>query len=273
MEAGYSGETPEPAAPAEDKSTEAAPAAVAQKPEDAKPADKPATGDDDILTKVTNLIDGRLRNHTGHVSKLLEDKLKSFTPTTVAAATAAAKDAGADAPTKAQVAEAMQSSAKMKELETEFPEFAAAMKEQAAAIEQSILSKVPKAEKVDTTKFATKDDIASIRQATIDDAVDARDPEWTNKINTPEFAAWFANQSPEVKALGASDKLKDGFKFMDLYAAHEKTVAKPTPKATTTASNKQRLQESAVVTPTGGKVAAKVMTPEDAMMAGYKAAG
>ena len=272
MEAGYTGEQPvEPVAAepkaAEPKTEEPKPAAVVA------PEPAPAATTPELLDRkaVHNLIDGRLRDFTGNaLKKALDERLKDFTPTTVAAATAAVKADGAAAPTQAQIKEATQSSAKMKQLEQDFPEFAAAMQEQAATLEQSILAKVPKAEKVDTTGFAPKDALAAVKQEFIDYAVDQRDPEWETKINTPEFAAWYSKLSPADKALGQSDSLKDGFKFMDLYAAHEKTLGSV--KNTQSQDNKQRLKEAVVPATKGGKIAPKVMSPESAMEMGYKIA-
>ncbi len=269
MAFGYSGNEPEktePAtpAPAEPAKTEAAPAAKTepQKPSAPQP-DAPLTRAD-----VENLLNGRFRNFSGNVNKMLDERFKAFTPEAVAAASAAAKADGGAAPTNAQVAAAMTSTAKMKELEQDFPEFAAAMKEQAAALKDDILKNLPKSEAVDPTKFVPVDKFKSVEERLFDVTVNQVHPGWKAKLDTPEFADWLKAQPADVIALGQSADPEDGIKFMDKFFEHEKGQAKPqaTPRAQSTQS---RLAASVAPSTGANKVTQKPMTEDDGLKYGY----
>lgn len=284
MKMGYADEPP--AAPvekvevpaAEPVTTEAAPVAAAKTTDDKKPDPKPKPAakpapatEGDILKKVGDLVDGRLRNFKGDFSKTLDERLKALTPTDVAAATKAAVAAGGDTPTKAEVTAALASTEKMKALEQDFPDFAAALKEQAANLEQSILAKMPKPkdpDKVDMTKFVPIETFSTVEQEVFDLRVEQKHPGYAEKVNSEVFKEWFAQQSPEVQALGASMNWRDGIAFLDKFAEHEKTLAD---KAKNPQPNPQDRLRAAVAPKTGAnKPPATGGSVEDGMRFGYQ---
>lgn len=279
MEAGYSGTKPD-AAPAEAAGAAAAaqpepknePAPAAAAPAAAAPKDAPLT-----LDSIKGLINESLRPVMGAVGdqgsrlKKLSEEIKAFTPANVAAASAAAKEVGGAAPTQSQVQAAMQSTEKMKALKEDFPDFAAALEEQAANLEKNILGKLPKAEKVDLSGYVPRTELEAMRQEVFDVRVSQKHPNYEADVNTPEFAQWYAKQDADTQKLGESLNPADGIKFMDKFYEHKKTL---TPAATQPAakpSNQSRLREAAVTPQKGGAPAAKSMTVEQAMEAGYKA--
>ena len=55
--------------------------------------------------------------------------------------------------------------------------------------------------------------------------VDIAYPDWESEINSTEFGAWTAKQTPEIQALAASDHAGDAIKMISLYKEHkEKTI-------------------------------------------------
>jgi hypothetical protein len=164
----------------------------------------------------------------------------------------------------------MTSTAKMKELEQDFPEFAAAMQEQAAALKADILKNLPKSDAVDPTKYVPVEKFQSVEDRVFDLTVNQVHPGFKQKLDTPEFADWLKKQPAEVVALGSSTDPEDGIKFMDAYSQHEKTLAKPAPPPRGQ-SSQSRL--AAAVQPSTGanRVTQKPMTEDDGLRYGYSA--
>jgi hypothetical protein len=269
MEAAYSGTEPEETddTTAEQTTEQSAAKPADDKTESAAPAE-PESSDLEkrVMGQVANLIDGRLRNHTGHFNKILDERLKSITPADTKAATAAAKDAGADAPTNTQISEAMKSGTKFKALQEDFPEWAEALAEQtaiqSAEIEANVLKKMPQP---DTSRFATSDAVASLAE----EIVDSVHPTWRDDVLKPEFSKWLGAQADDVKALTASERPSDAIKLMKKFYAEtsaETTTQQGAPPKT---SNQSRLKSAAAIHTGANKPPAKSMSLEDAMEYGY----
>ena len=216
---------------------------------DSDPASQPGDNDPNALVKK---LDGRLRNMQGEINKLTAQ----LTAQTSAAATAAAKEQGADAPTATQVKAAMQDGEKLKALRSEFPEWADALDEQGANIEQRIISKLPSLD-----GMAKKDDIAEFKRAL---PVLIKHPTFEDDIRTPEFSSWLDAQPDSVKTLADSEKAADAIALMDKF--YERVKAPPA------TSNQKRL-ERLVAPPTGGRQPGKALSEDEAMSIGYNRNG
>lgn len=273
MDAGFSGTLPEPSAQQDPKpdpinELEQEPATEPE-PE---PAAKPEPGvvtpsaEEALLTKFTNLIDGRLRNHTGHVNKILDERIKTITATDAQAAKVAAQEAGGDTPNDQQIRAALKDGEKMKALTADFPEFGEALLEAhgavAADIEKRLAEKF-KAPEVDTSQFAQAGDIQKVNETLITIAHRS----WKSDVKTPEFQQWIASQDEATQALADSYDPEDAITLMDGYYEHRKVPAKPAPAGT--ASPKTRLAAAAQPASTGRTPAPQVIDEDDAMMIGF----
>lgn len=253
---------PEPAPQSEPGDT---PAPTEGAPADPPQADPAPNADDKLLQQVKNLIDGRLRNHTGDIGKMLDKRLKEMAPAAAAAA-ATAKADGAAAPSNQQISDALKSGEKFKKLAEDFPEWGEAFLEMqgiaAASLEASlvdkILAKVPKSEV--TLDAVTKGHMASVTAA---------HRTWKKDINSPQFATWLDTQDASTKALAESDDPEEAIDLLDRYYAAQKPAA-PAPQAPP--ANQQRLEAAAVPAKSGsGRQPPKGMTEEDGLMEGFNA--
>ncbi len=211
-------------------------------------------GDESDPMALIKKFDGRLRNLQGEVNKLNTQ----LTAQSNAAATAAAKEQGADAPTASQVAAAMRDGKKLAGLREEFPEWAEALDEQSSETERRILEKMPK-----TDGFATKDDIESFKKIL---PLMIKHPTFEEDINTPDFSDWLNAQDDSTKALAESESPKDAIALMDKFHARDKAPAgdkKPNPQ--------ERLARSLAPPTSGARAPARALSEEEAMSVGYKA--
>jgi len=183
----------------------------------------------------------------------------------------AAKGAGAEAPTQGQIAAAVSSTEKWKQIKEDYPDWAEAMEEQLAAM--------GKGGSVDLT--AIKAEVTGsvseiVAQATSAAKAEARElaridrvhDDWEQTINTPEFADWRKAQPPEVQALGASEKAGDAIKMLDAYKAHREAVAEATAKA-----ERDRKRLGGAIQPKGTAApAARNVSDEAAAQQGFNSA-
>lgn len=144
-----------------------------------------------------------------------------------------------------------------KELREEFPELA----ELQAKGLTAVLSKLKGGAPVDEKKFSEQ--IADIRKQATDIQLDAVvDGDWVAEVNSPSYKTWIAAQPAEVKALEASDSIRDAAKLLRAYKA------RPVPKPSTTPS--ARTQQLAAAVPpkgTGTVRTSQPVTEEDAFNA------
>lgn len=276
MALGYAGE--ESPAPEPEPAPDPEPQEEPQPEPEPKPAPKPAeNGDKDLEQRIVNLLDGRLRNHTGHVNKILDQRLEGFQAAAQAAKTAT-EQAGGETPTNAEIQAALKNSKAMQQLKEEFPEYAAAMEEAnnilATHLESTLSEKLKGSSKeIDTSAFASTADVAEVKELMLVQ----RFPNIDKDVNSPEFSAWIETQPEEVQALGESNRLADAIRMMDAFHEHlkkqpaeeldpapdaEKPPARPDPK--------KRLQ--AAVAPTsgnGGRPQQRVMSEDESLRFGY----
>jgi hypothetical protein len=123
-----------------------------------------------------------------------------------------------NAPSQTAIASAAKNPEKWDELKQDFPEWAGAMEEYVAAkigTQQAGLTPEQVSQLVQQQVSQSKAEmIANIEEARIE----GKYGDWKTTVNTPEFAAWFAVQSFEVKALAESPQSKDAIKMLDMFS-------------------------------------------------------
>lgn len=215
---------------------------------------------DDLLHRVKS-VEGRVGSQEARINKAAD-------------VTAAVKESGDEAPTKAQIKAAFKDSDKMKELKSGFPEWGEAMEEMGDELHSSIESirqELSKATGVDVEEL-TKQLKEALREESAEDIAEVRTDiivstshrGWKKTINTPEFAAWIGKQDAETIALGDSNDPFDAVDLLDKYTESSKA------KRTRTKQNNRRIEES--VAPTDGKGGGprqKTNTSKDAFRDGY----
>ena len=123
-----------------------------------------------------------------------------------------------DAPSQTAIASAAKNPEKWDQLKQDFPEWAGAMEEYVAAkigTQQAGLTPEQVSQLVQQQVSQTKAEMmANIEEARIEGKYE----DWKTTVNTPEFAAWFAVQSFDVKALAESPQSKDAIKMLDMFS-------------------------------------------------------
>jgi hypothetical protein len=109
-----------------------------------------------------------------------------------------------------------------------------------------------------------------VTDMTLDAIVDG---DWQQEVNSPKFAEWMKAQTPEVKALAASDKLRDAARLMRLFKAHADApppVPTPSPAPTPAPTPSPRQQRTtAAVPPRGDGGHAPAPSEDDEFSAGF----
>ena len=123
-----------------------------------------------------------------------------------------------DAPSQTAIASAAKNPEKWDQLKQDFPEWAGAMEEYVAAkigTQQAGLTPEQVSQLVQQQVSQSKAEmIANIEEARIEGKYE----DWKTTVNTPEFVAWFAVQSFDVKALAESPQSKDAIKMLDMFS-------------------------------------------------------
>ena len=222
-----------------------------------------------VLMDRFDKLEVRTRNTEGHIGGL--NHQQKLLQETLQAASKAATNAVSDAPTQAQVHEAMKNPQKWDALKGDFPEWGDATEEFVDAKINDRMSKIkPTVDPQVVSKIEAQFD-AKLDAARYEDAMDKLDVSfdgWRADISTPAFKTWRDAQTPEVQQLGDSRKYSDAAKMLQLY---EKSKVKPAEKTApvTQVSTRQRRLESAVnPRGSGGNDVAR-RTELDDMEAGY----
>jgi hypothetical protein len=203
----------------------------------------------DSVNSKLQLIDkqgDRLRNMEGVLGGI-NTQLK-----TALAAAKTVKEAGGEAPTQAQVKEAMLSPEDLAEMKEDFPKFAAAIEKMEKRIAAAEAAKPP----VDAEALRAEirgefqEKLTKAEQRAEESrqlaAIDAKHPDWEKAITTPEFDAWWKQQPQEIQALHASRQASDVIRVLDAYEVHAKKV-----KADAEAKAKQEQRLKGAMTPKG----------------------
>lgn len=253
FDAGYNAqeptETPVPAKEPEPKAVE---------PKETKPAEPSIK---DVISRLEK-FEASHSTLAGHIGGL--QRSQKEIQERLAAATAATKTV-ADAPTQAEMKDAMADPQEWAALKASYPEWA-------KATEQIIDAKVksrPGFDPAEVDKIVAErvaGETAAVRREMIDSHLDAIvDGDWNAEVRTEKFAKWFEGQSEAVKALGESSKMTDAAKMLRLYEASKKVPAAEPKKDVST---RQKRFEAAV-TPKGAGGHAATNSDLDEFEAGY----
>lgn len=151
------------------------------------------------------------------------------------------------APTQGQMAAAVKNPEKWEQLKQDFPEWAGAMEEYVAVKLGSVKPATPGltpeqvAGYVQQQVAQTK---AEMSRAIEEARVEGKYDDWRQTVATPEFAAWYAVQPNEVRALAESTSARDAIKMLDLYQQ-----AKARPASEIKQERGQRLAAAATTRP------------------------
>ena len=147
-------------------------------------------------------LDQRLRTSEGRVSAMQREL-------DIAKQAARAVE---DAPSQRQINTAGQNTAKWKELQDEFPEWADAIDERLKGAGNDNAPELrAELDSLRQAKAQTDKDLAELRVSVIH-------PHWDEDVKTPEFAEWMKKQPYEIQTLASSDNPRDAIKLLDAYA-------------------------------------------------------
>ena len=152
-----------------------------------------------------------------------------------------------EAPSQKQVAAAAKDPEKWAALKQDFPEWGDAISEFVETKLGSVTGKAsgPSAEEIEQlVSQRTEAATSTLRRQLNETLVSVAHKGWKNDVKTPEFAAWYAAQRPEVQALAGSEDGLDAIQMLDLYTEHRKK-----PVQAVQDQRQQRLA-AAAVTPT-----------------------
>lgn len=220
----------------------------------------------DPLLEMRELIEkqnARIRNTEGHIGGL-NHNLKQMQETL--AASKAASQQVSDAPTQAQVQEAMSNPKEWDDLKADFPEWSVATEK----FMDARLAKVGKSDPQELLKVRTElqAQFQQTRKDSIDATLDAVIPEWDAEVKTPAFGKWMDAQTDAVKALGSSHNIRDAAKMLRLYATHRAKAPEPRQEQKSNVAARQKRIEAAV-TPKGTGGYSQSQTAVDEFESGY----
>ena len=208
-------ETPEPIAqepkaevPAEEPAQEAQPEPVDDPFEGFSPRAKEyIVGQQAVIEQLraqSEALHNRVRNTEGHIGGL-KSQLER--------AASAARDTGTEAPTNAEIREAVASPEALKQFREDYPEIAKAVD---LAIQERV-SSLPRPAPASNEIEALRNQIAQIERQRAVDFIEFRHEGWIETIRTPEFQGWVKSQPREVAALGDSSDPRDAVRMLDLF--------------------------------------------------------
>lgn len=256
LEAGYSDddkamvETPEPV-------KDEVPEQKASEPTEAVKEEQKYDPLKELMTRFEK-IESRTRNVEGHIGGL-NSGLRSLNETLAASRVAA--QAVSEAPTTAQVKDAVGNTREWDALKEDFPEWASAT------------------EKLLDSKLGKRDDIQAVLDERLNgvtaniserikheagmESLYVAFPDWEQDVKTPEFRDWYAEQDDGIKALSASPKPTDAARMMRMFERRKPKESKPDPVT----SRQERMK--AAITPKGTGGGSTSRSDIDDFMAGY----
>lgn len=261
FESGYSSEpteTPEPVKQPEKKQEEQKEKSEANPVEQIDPLKELMARFDKFEASHNNLA--------GHIGGL--QRSQKEIQERLAAAQAATKTVN-DAPTQAEVKDAMTDPQEWADLKTAYPEWA-------SATEKIIDAKVgtqPKIDPAEIDKMVSERvarEAASTRQEMIDSHLDAIvDGDWLSEVKSEKFGKWIDGQNEDIKALANSSKMTDAAKMLRLFQISKQTKPeqKIEPKPKEISPRQKRIEASVNPRGTGGH--ASSTTDMDEFEAGY----
>lgn len=227
------------------------------------------------VLKTVEKVPDQLKNIHAHIGGLTT--ATKDLRTALASAKTVTEAKGAEAPTKEEIESAAKSDARWKQLTEDFPDWAEAVNERLKKVEAAASKAVPSV--VDTSAIKTEittdvdQRISKAVAAAEAKAVQARvyaridlvhGDDWEERINSPEFEAWYGKQTKDTQALSSSPKAADAIKLLDLYEADRKKALQ---KAEEKAERDKRLESA--ITPKGVVHTPTVTTDDQAFERGF----
>jgi len=133
-----------------------------------------------------------------------------------------------DAPSQGQVNAAAKNPEKWEQLKSDFPEWAGAMEEYVSAQLGNVRGQQPglSPDAVTQALQQQREELQAEMKRELQYArIEGKHENWRDEINTPEFAAWFQLQSPEVRAFADSPDARDAIRMLDMYQDAKKRPA------------------------------------------------
>jgi hypothetical protein len=129
--------------------------------------------------------------------------------------------AATDAPTQSEMNAAAKNPEKWEQLKQDFPEWAGAMEEYVAAKLQG--TKQASGLQPSQVEAYVREQVSAVEQRAerlIQEAqIEGAHEGWKQKVNSPEFVAWFQLQAPDVRALADSPRAGDAIKMLNQFEA------------------------------------------------------
>ena len=201
------------------------PAATEAVVEAAKLADPPKPNTDDLLAQALDRVaklEGRTRNVEGHIGGLTSQH-RALESTLAAARTAAANVQ--DAPTQAQIKQAIASPQQWDRLKVDFPEWAMATE---TFIDHKLKGFSPGADVntvnrlvANAVNAATVNITKEVEAKIIDKSLNAVFPGWRNEQDA--IKEWVKTQSPEVMTWADSREVEDAARVLSLWTQSKKS--------------------------------------------------
>jgi hypothetical protein len=211
------------------------------------------------LTAKIDKLEGRQRSVDGHIGSLtaqqraLNDKMLGQ----LAAGREAANKVD-NAPTAAQIAEAVKNPKEWEDLKEEYPTWANATEKFFEARLASLKTPSPidpaRIDQIVSEKL--KGQTESMRREIAETALEAVMPDWKHEINSQAFADWMQSQPDNIKALVYSESVGDAARMLKLFD----DARRASPAARLTETRKQTLAQA--VSPPRGKPVPKQKTPD-----------
>lgn len=200
-----------------------------------------------------NTLAGHIGGHNRSL-KEIQDRL---------AAANAATSTVTDAPTKAQVKEAMANPAEWDQLKDEFPEWGSAIEKYTDAKIANLRGPDPaEIERMVNDRIAGQS--ATVRSEIVNASLEAVYPGWEDEVKSDQFGKWLDAQPDSVKALSQSPKVGDAARMLKLFETSKQAVQKPKDLS---AARQKRIE--AAVTPRGTGGYAAGPSSDDDFESGY----
>ena len=148
------------------------------------------------------------------------------------------------APSQGQMAAAAKNPEKWEQLKQDFPEWAGAMEEYVGSKLSGMEPGVKATDIVDYVQRQIAAERETMKVALEEARVEGKYENWRDTVNTPDFAAWYALQPAEVKALADSTAARDAIRMLDLFH-----VAKAKPASEIKQERGARLAAAATTRP------------------------
>lgn len=236
-----------PETPPEPTTPPAAEAIPESKPEEQKPVDPYEGLHPDVRTRLERLdqmaasqqqLVNELREAKGRIGALQSEFAK------------ARQAQPAEQPTQKQIAAAQADPEKWSALKSDFPEWGEGITAYVEARLGQLGEAGLTAEQVEQlVAQRTEATTAQLEKKFNEALVSVKHKEWRKDVNTPEFAAWFKVQAPEVQALASSTNGFDAIDMLDRYQAD-----KAKPAADVKQERQNKLAAAVTAKPGAGKV-------------------